>query len=72
MSAWFVNVRRVNTVTSPAVSPPSAPNSKELPQNPRLLSGAYSAMKVAAPPYSPPVESQCLGPGVIEVRDNRS
>ena len=27
-----------------------------LPQKPRLASGAYSAMNVAAPPYSPPVE----------------
>ena len=26
---------------------------------PRRLSGEYSAMKVAAPPYSPPVEKPC-------------
>ena len=35
------------------------PNSRKLPRKPRLLSGAYSAMNVAAPPYSPPVEKPC-------------
>lgn len=34
----------------------SVPNSRKLPKKPRRLSGAYSAMKVEAPPYSPPVE----------------
>jgi hypothetical protein len=38
------------------VKPASVPNSRKLPKKPRFLSGAYSAMKVAAPPYSPPVE----------------
>jgi hypothetical protein len=36
--------------------PARVPNSRKLPKNPRFLSGAYSAMKVEAPPYSPPVE----------------
>jgi hypothetical protein len=35
------------------------PNSSQLPKNPRRRSGAYSAMNVAAPPYSPPVEKPC-------------
>lgn len=33
------------------------PNSSQLPRKPRRLSGAYSAMKVEAPAYSPPVEN---------------
>lgn len=36
--------------------PASVPNSSQLPRKPRRLSGAYSAMKVEAPAYSPPVE----------------
>ena len=39
--------------------PASVPNSSQLPKKPRFLSGAYSAMKVDAPPYSPPVEKPC-------------
>jgi len=41
---------------APSEKPASVPNSRKLPQKPRLSSGAYSAMNVAAPPYSPPVE----------------
>ncbi len=40
----------------PPQKPASVPNSRNDPYLPRLLSGAYSAMNVAAPPYSPPVE----------------
>jgi hypothetical protein len=36
--------------------PASVPNSSQLPRKPRFLSGEYSAMKVDAPAYSPPVE----------------
>lgn len=36
--------------------PARVPNSSQLPKKPRFLSGAYSAMKVEAPAYSPPVE----------------
>ena len=43
------------------------PNSRKLPRNPRLRLGAYSAMKVAAPPYSPPVEK----PWIIRSRTSR-
>ncbi|CAM5474617.1 hypothetical protein SGRIM128S_06018 [Streptomyces griseomycini] len=39
--------------------PASVPNSSQLPRKPRRLSGAYSAMKVDAPAYSPPVEKPC-------------
>jgi hypothetical protein len=48
----------VRTVTRPAAPtyPASVPSSRKLPKKPRRLSGAYSAMKVDAPPYSPPVE----------------
>ncbi|CAM5584949.1 hypothetical protein SGLAM104S_06965 [Streptomyces glaucescens] len=35
------------------------PTSRKLPKKPRRLSGAYSAMNVEAPPYSPPVENPC-------------
>ncbi|MDQ0718047.1 hypothetical protein QFZ55_007499 [Streptomyces luteogriseus] len=35
------------------------PSSRKLPKKPRRLSGAYSAMNVEAPPYSPPVEKPC-------------
>ena len=41
---------------APAENPASVPNSRKLPMNPRRRGGAYSAMNVAAPPYSPPVE----------------
>ena len=43
-------------MSAPRVKPASVPNSRKLPRKPRLRSGAYSAMNVAAPPYSPPVE----------------
>ena len=42
--------------SAPSEKPASVPNSRKLPKKPRLRHGAYSAMKVAAPPYSPPVE----------------
>ena len=44
---------------APPMYPASVPNSSQLPKKPRRLSGAYSAMKVEAPPYSPPVEKPC-------------
>src|SRR3546814_8065675 len=44
---------------APSEKPASVPTSRNLPQKPLLSSGAYSAMKVAAPPYSPPVENPC-------------
>ncbi len=47
---------RAVTRLAAAVYPASVPSSRKLPKNPRRLSGAYSAMKVDAPPYSPPVE----------------
>ncbi len=51
----------VISVTRPAppMYPASVPNSSQLPRKPRLRSGAYSAMKVEAPAYSPPVEKPC-------------
>ncbi|VCT92230.1 hypothetical protein MHAS_03957 [Mycolicibacterium hassiacum DSM 44199] len=42
--------------SAPAENPDSVPTSRQLPSMPRRRVGAYSAMKVAAPPYSPPVE----------------
>ncbi|SKY81591.1 Uncharacterised protein [Mycobacteroides abscessus subsp. abscessus] len=50
------NSSRNRTIAVPALNPASVPNSSSDPYLPRLLSGAYSAMNVAAPPYSPPVE----------------
>ncbi len=41
----------------PRAKPPRVPNSRNDPKKPRFLSGEYSAMNVAAPPYSPPVEN---------------
>ena len=46
-----------STMAVPITNPASVPNSRKLPYRPRFLSGAYSAMNVAAPPYSPPVEN---------------
>jgi hypothetical protein len=45
-----------STSNAPRVNPDSVPDSRKLPKKPRFLSGAYSAMNVAAPPYCPPVE----------------
>ncbi len=47
------------TRPAPPMYPASVPNSSQLPRNPRRRSGAYSAMKVDAPAYSPPVENPC-------------
>ena len=51
----------LRTVTSrePIEYPMNVPKSSQLPRNPRRRSGAYSAMNVVAPPYSPPVEKPC-------------
>lgn len=56
MACSPIAVSRPKTTSTASVKPARVPNSRKLPQNPRLRSGAYSAMKVAAPPYSPPVE----------------
>ena len=45
-----------NISSAPPLKPASVPTSRKLPKKPRRRSGAYSAMNVAAPPYSPPVE----------------
>jgi hypothetical protein len=45
-----------STAEAPSVKPARVPNSRKLPKNPRRRSGEYSAMNVAAPPYSPPAE----------------
>lgn len=42
---------------APSEKPESVPNSRKLPRNPRRRYGAYAAINVAAPPYSPPVEN---------------
>lgn len=42
---------------APRLNPASELTSRNDPQKPRLRSGAYSAMNVAAPAYSPPVEN---------------
>src|SRR3954453_24143675 len=47
------------TTDAPSTYPDSVPNSSQDPMNPRRSSGEYSAMKVVAPPYSPPVENPC-------------
>lgn len=49
------------TTPAPRNKPVSVPNSSQLPRKPRRLPGAYSAMNVAAPPYSPPAEKPCTG-----------
>lgn len=54
--SWPRKVSPSSTIREPSAKPPMVPNSRKLPRNPRLRSGADSAMKVAAPPYSPPVE----------------
>src|SRR3546814_7816834 len=46
-----------NISSAPKEKPAKVPNSRKLPQKPRFASGEYSAMNVAAPPYSPPVEN---------------
>ncbi len=53
-----VGQQRRHQVTRPAppMYPASVPNSSQLPGTRAGLSGAYSAMKVDAPAYSPPVE----------------
>ena len=44
------------TTPAPITKPAIEPKSNQLPIKPRLRSGEYSATKIAAPEYSPPIE----------------
>ncbi|MCY1433202.1 hypothetical protein D9M71_492240 [compost metagenome] len=47
------------TVAAPSTKPAIDPKSSQLPIKPRFRSGEYSATKIAAPEYSPPMEKPC-------------
>ncbi len=47
------------TTPAPITNPAMEPKSSQLPINPRLRSGEYSATKIDAPVYSPPTEKPC-------------
>ena len=55
------------TTPAPSTNPAMEPKSNQLPRNPRLRSGAYSATKIDAPVYSPPTEK----PWAIFASNNR-